>query len=365
MFDPARGDTELPASRKRLRVEKGTVKRYGGSLTVDAAEIRVKELGMDSSLVEKVLNEQDGLYAVEEEHQLETSTGLEWRFVAIVQTCIGEMTIVESTNQFIHTKVVNEGEVINWIVVYAAPTASKRSGLWNRISDAIRGVDGPVVVEDEFSTILRLHERSGGNGRVSSDSLPFGEWIHELSLIEMGFKSNNNMWRRSREARRQLHISLFLHAPLLVQLLPEMSSNPRRQPSWFEAMFLMHPGFKELLLTSWNGSVSAQVALKKLQMTLRKWNKEVFGDVQRRKEKLLNEIKEIQEIIDMNQTDLLLKREAELLREFDLGLDQEEVLWFQKSREKWIVHGDRNTSFFIPLKSFARDYKSYKDLREE
>ena len=45
---------------------------------------------------------------------------------------LGEVEIVESAKQFIHVKVVNEGEVLNLIVVYAAPLASRRSGLWGQ-----------------------------------------------------------------------------------------------------------------------------------------------------------------------------------------------------------------------------------------
>lgn len=40
----------------------------------------------------------------------------------------------------------------------------------------------------DFNMILRLDERTGGNRWLSPDSLAFGEWVNDLSLIDLGFK---------------------------------------------------------------------------------------------------------------------------------------------------------------------------------
>lgn len=61
---------------------------------------------------------------------------------------------------------------------------------------------------------------------------------------------------------------------------------------------------------------------------------------------MLREIQSVQELLDQNQSDELLSKEEMLLKEMDVVLEQEETIWFQKTREKWVVHRDRNTKFF-------------------
>lgn len=201
--------------------------------------------------------------------------------------------------------------------------------------------------------------------------LAFGDWINGLSLIDMGFKGGKYTWRRgqvestvvakrldrvfccghARLKRQEAVVSHlpFLssdHTPLYLQLQPQQGMDPRRRPFRFEAAWLTHDGFKDLLSTSWDPSLSTPAALTKLKMRLKKWNREVLGDLHMRKERLATELKEVQDFLDVAQSDDLLAREAALLRSFDALLEQEEVLWFRKSREKYIELGDRNTSFF-------------------
>lgn len=284
---------------------------------------------------------------------------------------LGELEVVKSSDQFIHARIGGGEEVINLIVVYAAPKPSRRSGLWDALGEVISNAVGPVFVGGDFNTIVRLDERSGGNGILLEDSLTFGDWINNMLLIEMGFCGNQFTWKRGKtestfvasrldrvlccaQARlkwqdaRVSHLPFLAsdHAPLYVQLTPEVKGNACRPPFRFEAAWLQHSKFKEMLAASWDWEIDTREALNRLGVTLRKWNKEVFGNVQRRKEKLVLEIEDIQKNIEDNQSDALLAKEGELLKEFEIVLEQEEVIWFQKSREKWVIRGDRNTKFF-------------------
>ncbi|XP_023639459.1 uncharacterized protein LOC111830917 [Capsella rubella] len=318
----------------------------------DRAQRICHGLGFDSSFRVDAAGQSGGLWLL-------------WR------SNVGEVEIMSSSDQFIHARVKQGVECFHLVVVYAAPTVSRRSGLWASLKAVVTSIDGPLMIGGDFNTIVRIDERVGGNGHLSPDSLAFGEWINELELIDMGFRGPQFTWRRGRVQRtyvakrldrvlccahtrlkwqeaRVSHLPFLSsdHTPLYVQMSPGVEGNSKRRPFRFEAAWLQHPGFKELLLNSWNGELRTPDALYGLRFTLKKWNREVFGDIQRRKEAFMEEIKDIQDKLDISQTDAMLEREAFLIKELEVVLEQEEVLWFQKAREKWITLGDRNTKYF-------------------
>lgn len=54
----------------------------------------------------------------------------------------------------------------------------------------------------------------------------------------------------------------------------------------------------------------------------------------------------MQKSLDERPNPFLFKLEKRLIEDYNLMLAQEELLWYQKSRAKWIKYGDRNTSYF-------------------
>ncbi|XP_010513759.1 PREDICTED: uncharacterized protein LOC104789811 [Camelina sativa] len=122
---------------------------------------------------------------------------------------------------------------------------------------------------------------------------------------------------------------------------------------------------QRLLRSSWDERLNTLEALKSLQKTLKRWNRKVFGDIQKRKEGLMREIKLVQDSLDHTQSDDLLNKEEGLLKEFEAVLEQEETLWFQKSREKWIVDGDRNTTFFHTSTIIRRRRNKIEMLKDD
>lgn len=91
----------------------------------------------------------------------------------------------------------------------------------------------------------------------------------------------------------------------------------------------------------------------------------MFGNIQQRKDRLVEEIKVLQDLLEIHQSDDLLEKEATLTKEFDSVLEHEEVLWFQKAREHRVALGDRDTKYFHTSTIIRRKRNRVDMLRGE
>ncbi|GMP63610.1 hypothetical protein CsSME_00025233 [Camellia sinensis var. sinensis] len=134
----------------------------------------------------------------------------------------------------------------------------------------------------------------------------------------------------------------------------------------FEAAWISHEEFQAVVEENWSNYQGS--LLSKLDNFANKasiWNKEVFGNIFRRKRWLLGRIEEIQKSQANIYSHNLHVLEMDLIDQYNEVLYQEEILWFQKSRSKWITQGDRNTKFFHLLTLTKRRKRKIDVLKGE
>lgn len=84
-----------------------------------------------------------------------------------------------------------------------------------------------------------------------------------------------------------------------------------------------------------------------LKEKLKSWNKEVFGNIFQEKHLLEIKMQEIQQAIIMEGHTIELEiQERKIQLQLNERLNQEEILWKEKSKIQWLKEGEKNTKLF-------------------
>lgn len=126
------------------------------------------------------------------------------------------------------------------------------------------------------------------------------------------------------------------HHPIILRC-GGVSSCRGDRPFRFEAFWASHQDFLDVVREAWaQGNHEVIDGLEHVQKEASRFNEEVFGNVFRRKRLLEARIRGIQKKLETVDTLYLCRLERELHNDYNRVLHQEELLWYQKSREKWV-----------------------------
>ncbi|CAN0870549.1 Putative ribonuclease H protein At1g65750 [Linum grandiflorum] len=274
------------------------------------------------------------------------------------------LSLIASSSQFIHLEgKSNELGSFFLTAIYGNPSVSRRNELW----DALRSIEGsmtsPWMLIGDFNALLSANEKQGGAVFSRRKHQPFINCVADCGLLDGKFKGPRFTWRWG-HLQQRLDRCLFnsawitkfpeshvLHLPRIksdhrpiMMITPVHRANRLPRPFRFFAAWLGHPDFKEFVNRCWNSGDDLPPQLSLLASGLRRWNKDVFGIIEKRKAGLEKRLEEAE--IATSDDSTLIGAEMAIRRELEDTLRQEELLWLQKSRNEWNVDGDRNTKFF-------------------
>lgn len=86
--------------------------------------------------------------------------------------------------------------------------------------------------------------------------------------------------------------------------------------------------------------------LNELQGVLKDWNKKTFGNIFATKRSLMKKFQRIDRDLKRWWNDQLINLRKHTWKVYEATLAKEELLWFHKSRSKWLEFGDMNTKYF-------------------
>ena len=133
-------------------------------------------------------------------------------------------------------------------------------------------------------------------------------------------------------------------------------------------MWTTHPECATIINSAWSKSHVGSHAYKlgkkiaTIRDTFRKWNKEVFGRVEREIEKKKEELQCIQENITSVED---IRRETEHREQLEQLLHREEISWSEKARKEWDLKGDRNTKYYQAVCRNRRRHNKIIQIKNE
>ncbi|XVF74117.1 hypothetical protein PTKIN_Ptkin13bG0034500 [Pterospermum kingtungense] len=300
-----------------------------------------------------------------------------------------ELDILYTHPQFVLFKVM-DGIGSHWYltIVYGSPDGGLRKKLLNDLDFGVLGIMGPCLVVGDFNAVLSVEEVSSGS-LASNRCAGFQDWIFDNGLLDMGFVGSRFTWSRGlssstlKAARldralcnvewRNRFSNVFVvhaprvksdHNPLIIKCYGG-ETNTRGSNFKFQAAWFTHKDFYRLVKSTWEENETLLCNTVRMANELRRWNVEVFGNIFKKKRELWARINGVQRALGVRNNNRLIKLENKLQRELQVVLQQEELLWFQKSREEWIKSGDCNIGYYHASTVIRRSRNNIAALRDE
>lgn len=252
--------------------------------------------------------------------------------------------------------------------VYGDPMLSGRARVWERLSRiGVQRKESWCMLGD-FNEILHNGEKLGGPRRGDSSFLPFKDMLQCCQMTELPSHVNGFTWGGRRYTHwvqckldrcfgnkawlKQFPIAnqTFMdkrgsdHRPVLVRLTT--SKEAYRGNFKFDKRLFNKPNVRNAIWKAWNWGQSHRGVLVSCKLgicrkVLSRWKRENNLNAH-------NRINQLQVVLEAEQS----ANPPNTIRVFEFKKDlchayrEEEEFWRQKSQEKWVKEGDKNTKFF-------------------
>ncbi|GKV30550.1 hypothetical protein SLEP1_g39351 [Rubroshorea leprosula] len=257
--------------------------------------------------------------------------------------------------------------------VYAPCENHGKQLLWTEISNLMNVYgEGNWCIGGDFNAIRNREEKRGR----SFDDLAmraFNCFIEETGLVDLPLRGRKFTWFKS-DGTAMSRLDGFLVSTEFLINFPELiqkglkrdisdhcpivliSSSMDWGPKPFRSLdcWLELKEFSSFVQEKWNSykvegweGFKLKEKFKLLKNDLKKWNKEVFGHIDRKLEEIRDEIKKLD---DKAENGVISSSEIEqrqtCFQQFWEWCSRKDSLLFQKSRQKWLQEGDANSKFF-------------------
>ncbi|XP_048426659.1 uncharacterized protein LOC103934529 [Pyrus x bretschneideri] len=313
------------------------------------------------------------------------------------------LNVIAASPRHIHALVKDVHTNIEYYAtfVYVYPKKSVQDSLWEEFL-FLNPEDKPWMLPGEFNNITCIQEKWGGNQSVNARMTKFVDFMNNVGLISLQalgvpftwpnkYKDDLLIFERLDKVVAnsywfELHPSYILHncpilgsnhSPVFIDTVGSQVSR-RRKCFKFEAMWNLHPEFKQFVKRAWKCSEGLppldhfRGCLGTFTFLVKHWNRAVFGSIREKKDKILKEMNCVQKELtsfnynanSLNNFNEKVHLEAQINERLAQVLKEEEVMWAQKTKSNSLKHGDKNTRFFQLCATIRRKQNEINKIRD-
>ncbi|PVH36725.1 hypothetical protein PAHAL_6G153500 [Panicum hallii] len=265
----------------------------------------------------------------------------------------------------------------NLLVVYGAVQDENKNAFLSELSSFCSANTDPILIGGNFNIIRSSSENNKGKGNgVHRHTDLFNSLFHfhELRELEM----NCGAWSSNQPNPTLVKLDRILITreweamfPLAtVSKLPREVSdhNPPHPISGrvggdrtrkkidfrFELSWLKHQDFIPKVKQVWDKTCRAPSALDKIQQKLKLfkqyfkgWGYNLQGEWKKRRKEIREELLQIEQEEELYGLNIaMMEKKMNLMSENLKSLDDEELYWYKRAHETWLLEGDNNFEFF-------------------
>lgn len=263
-------------------------------------------------------------------------------------------------------------ELLIFVNVYGPQSSTDKATLWKALLEIKNTRPGVWILIGDFNAVRRKEERFNSTfyAKTASD---FNNFIHEMGLIDMKMGGHRFTCFRNSDLKLS-KLDRFLVCPTFLNILPHaaVTALPREisdhcpillstsykdygpTPFRFFNSWMCRDGFEQAFISSWNNFVGygtpdmyLAAKLRHIKKGLKNWRAKEHP---REEGELLRLKKRVHQLdIDAESRQLTEQEIMERTSGYKSIIELEKIRSMdlrQKSRIKWAIDGDENTSFF-------------------
>lgn len=216
-----------------------------------------------------------------------------------------KIDVINQQEQFIHCLISGLG-CRPWLftAIYASPRENERKMLWTELEALSKNSPLPWMLAGDFDDIQDASEQRGGTMVNEQKCSRFLDSINGCGLKDLGSEGPKFTWRgplmrgssrlfkrldrglcnsewRQEFGEATVRVGARInsdHHQLHIFLQPR-GTTLKNWPFRFEAAWLQHQDFKQLVCTHWNEENMTWRELEKFQPLLQEWNSSIFGHI--------------------------------------------------------------------------------------